>query len=244
MSLSNCGSSATPRSAEEPPSLPRVHVRKFDYDEARRRHAAGESMRSLAREFGVADQTIKRAIDPVFRKAFDERSAAHNMSGTCELCGKEGVSSAAHRRSSGKYDGRVVCIKCRGKLRRKMLRLSSEGVLLVECWGCHEYKPLDAYFPRVARRVAEGKILGRTSLCRKCEAAKRRAYREANKVACERCGSPTEGKGRPNTRTGPGGIRIVLDPNRPYLCVGCGGKLIQTPEVRARAREARWRTSA
>lgn len=161
----------------------RIYVRKFDYDEARRRYGAGESIRSLAREFGVADGTIKRAVDPVFRKVFDAKSAANNMSGICESCGKEGVTSAAHRRSSGHDDGHVLCIKCRGMLRRKKLRLSADGVLLVECWGCHEYKPVNAFFPRVARRLAEGKPLSRVALCRACETARRRAHREANRSA-------------------------------------------------------------
>jgi hypothetical protein len=50
--------------------------------------------------------------------------------------------------------------------------------------------------------------------------ARRRAYRERNKVPCEGCGTPVEGKGRSNTRTGRY-ERVKLDPNRPYLCKPC-----------------------
>lgn len=51
----------------------------------------------------------------------------------------------------------------------------------------------------------------------------RAEYRRLNQVPCADCGTPVEGKGRPNSRSSNRG-RVPLDPNRPHLCRSCALK--------------------
>lgn len=166
----------------------RVYVRKFDHDEARARYAAGETIRALADGYGVTWNAVQRVVKPESYAAHLEASRRWRT-GTCEMC-----SGPAQRLVTGKKqhntDGRVLCVTCRAKTRRKQIRLGADGEILVECWSCRTWKPVTEFGPRVTRRLINDKALGRTACCRACETAARRDYRERHKVPCERCGQP------------------------------------------------------
>lgn len=91
---------------------PRVYVHKFDHANARARHAAGETIAALAREYGVSWQAVKLACDDHERALYSARSVAHMRSGFCRDCGKGGcrpASSVDGVRNHGR------CRKCADK---------------------------------------------------------------------------------------------------------------------------------
>lgn len=149
----------------------RVYVRKFDWDEARDRRAAGESVRSLAAEYGVSRTAIRRAIDPATYAQMAETTSRFMRSGTCVDCG--GQCSRYHER----------CIPCQA---RSQATTARDGEL--QCMICREWKP-DAAFPR--NRSEKHGRRGRHGRCRSCDTKERQAYRERMKVPCVFCGSPT-----------------------------------------------------
>lgn len=154
--------------------------RKFDHDEARRRHAAGESYVSIARDLGVAPTAVARACDWRIRASMDAYNAMRQRvngnpsmyRGTCVDCG--GRCNTRARR----------CDACHAEHVRKAPPFDERGWLF--CDACETYKPL-AEFPFSRRRAGRK---GRHSQCRECGTKARQAYRERHKVPCERCGSP------------------------------------------------------
>lgn len=167
------------------PETNRLYVRRFDHEEAARRYWAGETQTALAREYGVTPKAVRQAIArlrPEVRERDTARKRAWRAT-TCEGCGAPAV------KRKHNPDGRVLCVSCRGKTRRKRLRYSADGVLLLECPGCGEWKPLAEHLPRTRRRLAEGKAAG-PSYCHSCVARQRQAYRLRHRVPCERCGAP------------------------------------------------------
>lgn len=144
--------------------MPRVYVRKFDWEEARARHAAGETIVALAREYGVSNTAVRHALFPAERRANAERIAKIQRSGTCPDCG--GPSSFNY--TSGSH-------RCRTCDARAKATTAREGELL--CCTCKEWKP-DEDFPWNRSRTLGRR--GRHAQCRCCLTIARREYRHRN----------------------------------------------------------------
>jgi hypothetical protein len=159
----------------------RVYERKFDHDEARRRHAAGESIAALAREYNVSHTAIRRAVDPITRERMAlyraQQFARHGnpyQYWSCPECGEQA------------RKGRI-CRGCHVRLVRGGRDLfAADGRML--CVRCGEYRPADEF-----GLSSHLKALDRgfwRSTCRHCETQIRQAYRERRKVPCVVCGAP------------------------------------------------------
>jgi hypothetical protein len=164
----------------------RVYVTKFDHDEARARHAAGEKIGTLAREYGVAWASVGRVVDPAFRAKFDGASYAWIRAGVCPDCGGPATRLGKSRQHR--------CMECSAKA---LATTARDGEL--QCSHCHEWKP-DASFPRdrshkIGRR-------GRHASCRACQAELRRRSRHARRVPCVNCGGPASHPDDSRGRTG------------------------------------------
>jgi hypothetical protein len=107
--------------------------RKFDHDEARRRHAVGESVASIARSCGVSHGAVACVVDPAKNARRRERSKrwmhenyrvrcaggcgtvvwkAPDRSGYCIPCAGELRRTAEHGTES-KYSQGCRCDECR-----------------------------------------------------------------------------------------------------------------------------------
>jgi hypothetical protein len=163
----------------------RVYQRRFDHDEARARHAAGETYRALAHAYGVSTTAVERVCDDKVRAQMNDRVMARIYSGVCEGCGK-GVTSAEHRRHKRVAgDKRVLCIRCRGIAKRTRLRYDKDGVLVevccssLDCANGERWQTPDSFPGGVKLRDVRPK--GIHTFCRACNTRQRRAYRHAHR---------------------------------------------------------------
>jgi hypothetical protein len=150
-----------------------VYVRKFDWDEARRRHAAGETLAEIARDLGVTPNAVRFAVNDRARIRAELRASAWQMLGACPDCGA--------RASRNGTDGQHRCTACAAKLKATSVRDRE-----LQCMRCREWKH-DNEFP-FSR--AEPQRRGRHKQCRPCQTEAKRAYRERRKVPCRQCGQP------------------------------------------------------
>ena len=87
-------------------------ARRFDHEEARRRFAAGESLASLARAFGVSWSAVQHAVDAEARardRAAGRRFTERHHVAECEECGGRALSLDAPGKRAHNPDGRVLC---------------------------------------------------------------------------------------------------------------------------------------
>lgn len=148
-------------------------LRRFDWDEARRRHANGESLTSLAAEYGVTATAVWRVMDSERLARGYARNAAWIRAGQCPDCGGP---ATRHRKDA-------VC-RCRACAIKAAATSARDGEL--QCVTCRRWKP-DSSFPH--HRGQPGRRY-RHSCCRACLTEQRRAYREARKVPCSHgCGT-------------------------------------------------------
>ena len=147
--------------------MPREYQRKFDWDEARARHAAGETPGRIAAELGVTEQAIRRVVIPGERERVAEYGRAHTVgAGACDDCG--GPMNLASR-----YNGSTRCRACSAVARATTVR---PGAL--QCCRCHEWKPDDDFPSNRSEKVARR---GRHGVCRPCQTIARREYRQRNR---------------------------------------------------------------
>jgi hypothetical protein len=159
----------------------RAYLRKFDHDEARKRHASGESVAALAREYGVTWSAVQRVVDPITRERAALSSAARfarhgnrSQYWPCPECG--GRARKGH-----------LCRRCHlARLRGGRDLFDKDGRML--CTRCGEYRPADEFGWRSHTKAPDRGF--RRSTCRRCETQIRRAYRERCKVPCVVCGAP------------------------------------------------------
>lgn len=137
----------------------RVYQRKFDHEQARARHAAGETMAALAREYGVSPAAVRRAVDDKFRVASDARTSARLASGVCPDCGAPCTNRPG-----------TTCVPCRDRKQATSVR---DGEL--RCQRCREWKPDDAFPHNSAKKCRRG----RHGVCRGCQPAMRREARHS-----------------------------------------------------------------
>ena len=151
--------------------MARVYVRKFDWDDARARHAAGETYTALAREYGVSWAAVEHACDEDAKRRDQERASKWMHSGVCPDCGAPGRVPESIAKAQGRK-GR--CRPCAAKVAATTVR---EDALW--CAACREWKPDDA-FPH-NRAIAHRR--GRHSSCRPCLTVAKRDWRARNRQA-------------------------------------------------------------
>jgi hypothetical protein len=142
----------------------RTYQRKFDWADAQRRRARGESYSSIARSYGVTPQAVKLACDPEERERAAQRARAFLAIGTAH-CIDCGAPITRYRKR---------CIAC---AHLQLATTVREGELL--CVDCKQWKP-DEEFPRNAQLKARR---GRHRQCRACNTIARREYRHRNPEA-------------------------------------------------------------
>lgn len=182
--------------------------RRFDYDAARARHAAGESAKDLAAEFGVTTSAIYRVTQP----GRIEREVAYNRrwrTGRCEDCGGPAMRLVGGKRGHN-IDGRILCRACRGKDRCERLRFHhGTGRLLevrcssLDCANGERWQPPENFPAGV--RFKDVRPGGIHNLCRACNTRARQQYREKRKIPCVRCGElclPANERGARRNPTG------------------------------------------
>ncbi len=133
----------------------RQYVRAFDYEEARRRHAQGESISLLAREYGVSSARVRQVVNPDVAARAAARASAYRW--PCMDCG-------APTRTKGRR-----CSSCSVRLRATSVRENE-----LQCVTCRKWKPDDAFPLSRSEEVRRG----RHSQCRPCQTESKRAYRE------------------------------------------------------------------
>jgi hypothetical protein len=171
--------------------MPRVYKRKFDWDEAKRRHAAGESYSSIARAFGVSGAAIRRVVDENAYRYDRENVAAWQASGTCPDCGTQSTRRAAGVSSR--------CTHCSAIAKATSVREDT-----LQCVTCKAWKP-DEDFPHnreewLARR-------GRHSQCRPCQTRARRDHRRRNREQENAYGRAYKARRRAEQRAKTAGTR-------------------------------------
>jgi hypothetical protein len=163
----------------------RLYVRRFDHEEAVRRHAAGETIAALADAYGVTYEAVRHAVTPGLKDRNVENDRRWRT-GVCERCGGPAMRLVSGKRKHNP-DGRVLCRSCRPVLKRKPL-LVADGIVNVHCGACDTWKPVADFPPRVARAIAaNARVKAR---CRACDTAERRRHRDEHKVPCISCGAP------------------------------------------------------
>lgn len=136
-------------------------VRTFDYAEAKRLRAAGETYAAIGRRFGVTPEAARLAVRDDVRARALAASAAWQAAGRCPDCG-----APATRHS------RTWQLRCRDCAVRAQTTSVRETELL--CMTCREWKP-DAAF---ARNRTEPQRRGRHDQCTPCNTAAKRAWRQ------------------------------------------------------------------
>lgn len=208
------------------PKRSRTYVRRFDHDEAVRRHAEGETIAALAREYGVTDRAVRRVVTPGGQER-DLQATRRWRTSVCETCGGPAMKLVGGKKAHNP-DGRLLCRICRAKRRRKKLRYDpATGEVKLACGACGETKPVAAFGARVRRALAEGRATG-GCCCTACSTARRTAFRNRRKVPCERCGKPCLPPSERSNR------RVRRDRN---LCLACYRET-ELPAIAARGRAA------
>lgn len=143
---------------------PRVYVRRFDWDEARARRAAGESYPSIARALGVSETAIQRVCKPEMNARMAAGVREWQRGGVCSDCGKR----CSRNRSRVRAGLPQRCSACHGISMQTTIRPDT-----LRCGTCKEWKPDDA-FP--GNRTLPARR-GRGRHCTACQTKARRDYR-------------------------------------------------------------------
>ena len=146
--------------------MPRVYERRFDWDEARRRHAAGESLTALAHEYGVSPMAVYYAVNDEARARMAARNGRWVREGVCPDCGTQTT------RHNAREDRR--CRNCSAIAQATTVRDDE-----LQCVTCKEWKP-DDQFPGDRKRIARR---GKHRQCRTCQTKARRDHRHRNREA-------------------------------------------------------------
>jgi hypothetical protein len=150
-------------------------ARRFDHDEARALHAAGETVSQLAARYGVSYHAMRLVVNDAALKVWKTYHAAWQRSGVCHDCG--GACTREAHPSQGAH-GVPLCISCAGKRRRTRFT-DVEGVTHAKCFSCGVAKPLDQFPGGTSYR--DVRTNGIHNACRDCNTALKRAWRDANR---------------------------------------------------------------
>jgi DNA-directed RNA polymerase subunit RPC12/RpoP len=140
--------------------MARVYERTFDWDEAKQRRLAGESVRDLAAEYGVSTTMVYYAINPKTYARARAYTTNWQRQGECPDCGAQTTrtGSRVHR-----------CPDCSAK--RKVKVRNGKAY----CPTCDHWKLLKEFSPsnKSKHRLVHTE-------CRACQTKRRRANRWAN----------------------------------------------------------------
>lgn len=177
------------------PTKKRWYTRKFDHDEARARHAAGETIGDLAREYGVDYHAVWQVVTPGAQAAVLANNKRWRTT-TCDICGGPAMRNIAGKKEHNP-DGRVLCLRCRANEKRERLLFNDAGELVavrcsnLDCANGERWQPPDRFTRgHRHREVREGGI---HTQCRACQTRSRQRWRERRKVPCVNCGKPRLG---------------------------------------------------
>jgi hypothetical protein len=158
--------------------------RRFDHDEAVRRHAAGESYEALAAEYGVSTaavyQAVKRLTDPAWRTQHVSYSRHYQRRRYRRPCVRGCGRLAWHH---GSRPNAGVCQRCVAAERATTVAADT-----LRCSECGEWKPDDQFH----RQQANISRRGRHGVCRDCSAAARQRSRLRHRTPCVNCGQPRQ----------------------------------------------------
>lgn len=140
--------------------------RRFDWDEARRRRAAGESYASIARSLGVSQTAVARVCDPLVAVELAANTARRQTSGTCQRCGAPCSLNTSRQE-------RATCRSCWAELRAAVIWAGPGEPIAAKCSDCKHWLSPDHFY----RSGPPGRA-SLTKTCRDCNAARRRAYRD------------------------------------------------------------------
>ena len=155
--------------------MPRVYVRRFDWDAARSLYVQGVPIKGIAALMGVSDTAIRRVVIPGQREIVNRRASAWASAwASAPVPCVEGCGRSCSR-IGAKYGG-GRCTECAIVHRSTTARPGE-----LQCAVCREWKD-DEAFPfnrhdKIGRR-------GRHGTCRPCLTIARREYREKRKVPC------------------------------------------------------------
>lgn len=159
----------------------RSYTRRFDHDEARARHAGGEAVNALAREYGVTFNAVNFVVDPEARAR--NAKAVYEMNHVpCEECGEPSLRVTHAAKRDTNPDGRQLCAKCRGRVRRTRLRFDEAGNLTevrcsnTDCANGERWQP-PSNFPG-GGRFRDVRPNGIHSICRACHTRTKRLWRQ------------------------------------------------------------------
>lgn len=155
----------------------RTYTRSFDHDEARKRREVGESVASLAEEYGVTTNMVYLATSPASYERNKRAALAWTRANARALC-KGGCGRLVWTHTKGRTG---LCTECAGKAKAKTVR---PGALF--CCRCGEWKR-DDEFPKHRRNKARRQ---RAALCRPCQTEARQEHREKTRIPCSECGAP------------------------------------------------------
>ena len=146
--------------------MPRVYERKFDWDEARRRYAAGESIADIARRLGVTWMAVGRVVIPGKEAAMAAYHREYQRRGKCDDCG-------GPMNQVARNNGSTRCKTCADLAQATSVRPDE-----LRCITCREWKP-DEAFP--FNRSEGWTRRGRHQQCRACLTVARRNHRQRNR---------------------------------------------------------------
>ena len=162
------------------PEKNRACVRRFDHEEALRRYEAGERVADLAAEYGVSISAVYRVLTPG-AKAREVVRNREWRTGNCDVCGGPAMRLIGSKLLSNP-DGCCLCVRCRADARRERLLFNEHGTLISvrctneECANGERWQPPKNFTRGIRHReVREGGIHG---LCRSCQTAAKRRYRQ------------------------------------------------------------------
>lgn len=145
--------------------MPRVYVRKFDWDEARQLRAQGWSWQRLADRFGVSTTAVARVCDEATRERLAANLERWQRGGVCDDCG--GPMNRISRRAGSKR-----CKSCAYQAALTTVRGDS-----VWCYDCKQWKPRSEFQANRSTRKTAGGIHRQ---CRACNTAAKREWRHRN----------------------------------------------------------------
>ena len=134
----------------------RRYQRRFDWEQARVRYQAGETLTAIAASYGVSREAVRRVVDAAYYAQEKVRLAARQKTGRCVDCG-HAITPKSTR-----------CRDCAGIARRTTVRTDT-----LHCSACKQWKPDSAYYhdqDTPARRY-------HSWLCKTCDNQARRRYR-------------------------------------------------------------------
>ena len=133
---------------------------KFDHEAALRMRSEGATLQAVADHFGVSPAAVWRVTAPGGRETFTAYKRRQQQQGTCQECGGPCSSNLSKPAR--------LCAECEA-FSRILVREEEAW-----CGDCKAWLPKDRFGKASDRRGVRG-------LCRSCETARRRNYRERNR---------------------------------------------------------------